>query len=85
MPHANNKGADQPAHLRSLISTFAVRCLDSIIPLVSSHEISSFVCHLVGNPEYRFSRDKARLLTTNPAIINKRERNTNKTALGKTE
>ena len=38
---ANNKGADQPAHLRSLISTFAVRCLDSIIPLVSISEISS--------------------------------------------
>ena len=27
MPYANNKGADQPAHLRSLISTFIVRCL----------------------------------------------------------
>ena len=40
-PYANNKGADQPAHLRSLISTFVVRCLDSIIPLVSISEISS--------------------------------------------
>ena len=28
--YANNKGADQPAHPRSLISTFFVRCLDSI-------------------------------------------------------
>ena len=27
---ANNKGADQPAHPRSLISTFFVRSLDSI-------------------------------------------------------
>ena len=35
------KGADQTAHLRSLISTFVVRCLDSIIPLVSISEISS--------------------------------------------
>ena len=33
MPYANNKGADQPAHPRSLITTFVVRCLDSIIPL----------------------------------------------------
>ena len=41
MQHANNKGADQPAHPRSLISTFVVRCLDSIIPLVSISEISS--------------------------------------------
>ena len=41
MPYANNKGADQPAHPRSLISTFVVRCLDSIIPLVSISGISS--------------------------------------------
>ena len=39
--YANNKGADQPAHPRSLISTFVVHCLDSIIPLVSISEISS--------------------------------------------
>ena len=26
MPYANNKGADQPAHPRSLISAFVVRC-----------------------------------------------------------
>ena len=32
-PYANNKGADQPAHSRSLISTFVVRYLDSIIPI----------------------------------------------------
>ena len=41
LPYANNKGADQPAHPRSLISAFVVRCLDSIIPLVSISEISS--------------------------------------------
>ena len=41
MPYANNKGADQPAHPRSLISAFVVRCLDNIIPLVSISEISS--------------------------------------------
>ena len=29
--YVNNKGADQPAHLRSLISTFVIRYLDSII------------------------------------------------------
>ena len=37
----NNKGADKPAHLRSLISDFVIRCLDSIISLVSNHKISS--------------------------------------------
>ena len=41
MPYANNKGADQPAHPRSLISAFVVRCLDSRIPIVSISEISS--------------------------------------------
>ena len=40
MTYANNKGADQPAHPRSLISTFVVRCLDSIMALVSISEIS---------------------------------------------
>ena len=41
MPYANNKGADQPAHPCSLISTFVVRYLDSMISLVSVSEISS--------------------------------------------
>ena len=35
MSYANNKGADQTAHPRSLIITFVVRCLDSIISLDS--------------------------------------------------
>ena len=42
MPYANNKGADQPAHPRSLISAFVVRSLDSIISLVSRFDISRF-------------------------------------------
>ena len=41
MPYANNKGADQPACLGSLIITFVVHCLDSIISLVSICTISS--------------------------------------------
>ena len=40
-PYANNKGADQPALPRSLISAFVVHWLDSIIPPVSISEISS--------------------------------------------
>ena len=43
MSYANNKGADQPAHPRSLISAFIVRCLDSIISLDSTAEISRLV------------------------------------------
>ena len=35
LPYANNKDADQHAHPRSRISAFVVRCLDSIISLVS--------------------------------------------------
>ena len=41
LPYANNKGADQPAHPRSLISASVVRCLDSTTSLVSISEISS--------------------------------------------
>ena len=40
MSYANNKGADQPAHSRSLISAFVVRCSDNIISLDSIVEIS---------------------------------------------
>ena len=29
LQYANNKGEDQPAHPRSLISAFVVRCRDS--------------------------------------------------------
>ena len=42
MSYANNKGADQPPHLRSLISPFVVCCLDSIVYLDSIAEISRF-------------------------------------------
>ena len=41
MPYMNNKGADQPAHPHSLISTFVVCCLDSIMSLVCISEISN--------------------------------------------
>ena len=43
MSYANNKDADQPAHPRSLISVFVVRCLDSVLSLVSETKIS-FSC-----------------------------------------
>ena len=39
---ANNKGADQPALLRSLISTFVIRLLKSTIPRLAMSEISMF-------------------------------------------
>ena len=41
IPYANNKGADQPAHPRSLISAFVVRCLDSIIHILAKSKIST--------------------------------------------
>ena len=40
MSYANNKGAD-PAHPRSLISAFVVRCLDSIISLEYSRNLKT--------------------------------------------
>ena len=41
LPYANNKDVDQPAHQRILISAFVIRCLDSIISVVSTCEILS--------------------------------------------
>ena len=62
---------------RSLISAFVVRCLDSIISLVSISEISSlylasvagqpgFLSHLVGN-----SKDGAHMITTMNIILSR--------------
>ena len=70
MSFANNKGADQPAHPRSLISAFVVRCRDSVMSLVSISEISSLMLASVSEqaslsltwletPEDTFSRDEA--------------------------
>ena len=39
---ANNTGVDQPAHLRSLISTFVIRLSESIISRLATSEISIF-------------------------------------------
>ena len=66
------KGADQPAHLRSLISMFVVRCLDSVMSLVSVTKISSLMLASVAEQaslsltwsetrEDTFSHDEAQL------------------------
>ena len=39
---ANNTGADQPAHPRSLISAFVFRFLESITSTLTTSEISTF-------------------------------------------
>ena len=39
---ANNTGADQPAHLRSLISAFVILFLESFICILAAVEISIF-------------------------------------------
>ena len=39
---SNNKGADQPAHPRSLISTFVIHFLESIISKLATCKISIF-------------------------------------------
>ena len=69
LPYANNKGADQPVHAHSLISAFVIRCLDSIISLVSISKISSlqlvYVAEQAGLShiwsQTTFSRDEARI------------------------
>ena len=37
---ANNKGADQPAHLRSLISAFVMQLMESSISKLTTSEIA---------------------------------------------
>ena len=75
MSYANNKGADQPAHPRSLISTFVVRSLDSTICILAISEVSRFQLASVAEqasmnltwskiPEGTFSRDVAQLMIT---------------------
>ena len=75
MPYTNNKGANQPAHPRSLISALVVHFLDSIIPLVffirNFKTVASlcswadrFVSCLVANPEDRFACDEAQVYGT---------------------
>ena len=39
---ANNKGAEQPAHLRSLISAFVIRLLESIISKHATSQVLIF-------------------------------------------
>ena len=41
MTYGNNNGADQYGHLHSLISTYVVHCLDSIICIFAKSKISS--------------------------------------------
>ena len=66
---ANNKGADQPAQPRSLISPFVIRCLESTISKLTIYERNFdflarlcscgdwFESHFVGSdPEDRFSQ-----------------------------
>ena len=40
--YGDNKGTDQPAHPRSLISTFVIHSLESIISRLAASEISTF-------------------------------------------
>ena len=69
---SRRSAADQPAHRRSLISAFVVRCLDSIISIVSISKISSLMLASVAEqaslsqtwsetPENTFSHDEAQL------------------------
>ena len=72
MSYGNNKGADQSAHPHSLISAFVVRCLDSVMSLVSVTKISSLMLASVAEqaslsltwsetPEDTFSHNEAHL------------------------
>ena len=70
---------DQPAHPRCLISSFVVRCLDSIICVASVTKISSLMLASVAEqaslsltssetPEDTFSFDEAHLMNNNENV-----------------
>ena len=70
--YANNKGADQPAHPRILISAFDVRCLDSILLMLSKPRNARLLLASVAEqtglslnwaqtPDDRFSHDVAQI------------------------
>ena len=72
MPYTNNKGADKPAHPLSLISTFVVCCLDSVMSLDSVSKIASLLLASVAEqaslclawsdtPEDTFCHDEAHI------------------------
>ena len=78
--NANNKGADQPAHPRSLISAFVARSLDSVMSLVSVTKISSLMLASVAEqaslsltwsetPEDTFSQYEAHIVAVNETPI----------------
>ena len=75
MIYANDKGADQPAHPRSLISTFVVRCLESIIPLLTISKywrlkLNRPVCVLTGRkPRRRFCHEAANFSSLSTTLI----------------
>ena len=74
MPHAN-KGADQPAHLHSLISTFVVQCLDSIISTCYSRNFKTLANLIVlsltwsQTHEDRFSYDEAHIISASSCYL----------------
>ena len=76
MPYANNKGTDEPAHPRSLISAFVVHCSDRMVRLVCISKISKFQLVSVAEqvslclawsetpPEDTFCHDEAHIIMT---------------------
>ena len=73
MPYANNKGADEPAHPCSLVSTFVVHYFDSMICILAITKVSRFLLGSVAdqaglnltwskNHKNTFLRDVAHLL-----------------------
>ena len=48
MAYANNKGADQPAHPASLISTFVVHCLYSMRCILAISKVLASFCSRAG-------------------------------------
>ena len=63
----NNKGADQPAHPRSLISAFVIRLSESIISRLATSEISIFYLVSVGKETALSETSKTVFVATRPS------------------
>ena len=61
---AKNKGADQPAHMRSLISAFVKYATSEIFDRLARllSKAGWFEYHFIGNPEDRFSRVETHII-----------------------
>ena len=69
---ANSKGADQPSHTRSVISSFVIHLIKSIISTIATSEISVFWLAFVAEHACLKMSGRQVFLRRRPIIPNKK-------------